>query len=296
MDRPRLLRISSPLGEGALIATGLNVTEQIGLPYTIEVEVLGRDPNLSPSDLLTKEIKVSVVQEAGGQVVERIYHGIVASFQRLGPGAAQRMIYKLVAVPGLWRLGLRRDCRIFQEKTVKEIVEAVLKEHGQPAPNWGILPQIKAIPYCTQFNETDLHFVSRLLEEHGLTYYFTHAEASHTLCISSTAPGFPTFAGGDVKATQSRPDFFDLRDWRRLNRARAAGTDFQDMDAQRSKPSVVLSKTSDTRVYADEPSMWSAGKDHRWPGGMSTRPGVDPAKIAMASEESTSENYGASAL
>src|SRR5215208_1706780 len=293
MDRPRLLRISSPLGEGALIATGLNVTEQIGLPYTIEVEVLGRDPNLSPSDLLTKEIKVSVVQEAGAQVVERIYHGIVASFQRLGPGAAQRMIYKLVAVPGLWRLGLRRNCRIFQEKTVKDIVEAVLKDHGQPAPNWGILPQMKPIPYCTQLNETDLHFVSRLLEEHGLGYYFSHMSSRHTLHVSSTAQGFPAFVGGDVDATHATPRFFELGVWRQEDRARSASTKFEDMDEEISQPSVVLKKSSDTRTYRGEPAMWGAGEIFNWPGGMARRPGLDTAAVVMGEMETASEDFSA---
>jgi type VI secretion system secreted protein VgrG len=293
MDQPRLLRISSPLGEGALIATGLHVTEQIGLPYTIEVDVLGRDPGLDASDLLTKDIKVSVVQEAGGQVVERIYHGLVASFQRLGPGAAQRMTYRLVAVPGLWRLGLRRNCRIFQEKTVKEIVEAILKEHSQPAPSWGILPQIKAIPYCTQFNETDLHFVSRLLEEHGLGAYFSHSSSGHTLHISSTAQGFPAFAGGDVDATHETPQFFELGGWRQADRARSAATRFEDMDEEISQPSVVLKKSSDTRTYQGEPAMWGRGEVFNWPGGMATRPGLDTAAVMMGEMETAAEDFAA---
>ena len=59
---PRLLSITSPLGEGALIATRLSVTEQLGLPYSIDVEVLGSDAGLQASDLLTREITVTVEQ------------------------------------------------------------------------------------------------------------------------------------------------------------------------------------------------------------------------------------------
>ncbi len=291
----RLLTIKSPVGEKALTVTRLSATEELGLPYAIEVDVLGA-ASILPSSLLTQPITVTVWQRAGERDVKRHFHGLVAQFERLGPGPSQLEAYRLVAVPGIWRLGLRRNCRVFQGKTAKDIVETILAEHDQPTPTWGILPQLQAIDYCTQFNETDLHFVSRLLEEHGLTYYFTHSESSHTLCISSTAPGFPSFEGGDVKATRSRPDFFHLRDWCRVNRARAASNAVRDMDAERSQPSVVLSKNSDTRVYADEPAMWGAGKQDRWPGGMSTRPGVDPAKIAMAAAETASENFSASAL
>ena len=144
MDAPRFLRITSPLGEGALIATRLTVTERLGMPYSIEVDVLGSNPNLKPRDLLTKEITVTVAYDGDNETVTRHFHGLVAEFQRTGPGAARRMGYRLVAVPGIWRLGLKSNCRIFQEKTVKQIVETILSEHEQPAPNWGILPATRA--------------------------------------------------------------------------------------------------------------------------------------------------------
>ena len=296
MADSRLLLITSPLGAGALIATRLSVTEELGLPYAIEVEVLGSDPNLQAKDLLTKEITVTVSRIIDGQPVKRFFHGLVAEFQRLGPGAAGRTTYRLVAVPGLWRLGHKRNCRIFQDKTVKDIVTAVLGEHGQPAPTWGILPTLQPIPYCTQFNETDLHFVSRLLEEHGMSCYFTHTASAHTLSISATAPGFPAFAGGDVTATHATTGAFQLGGWRRANRARSASTKFEDMDGERSQPSVVLAKASDTRTYPDEPAMWAPGEAYRWPGGMATRPGLDSAAVAMGGQETESEDFAAVAL
>ena len=293
MDAPRFLRITSPLGEGALIATRLTVTERLGMPYSIEVDVLGSNPNLKPRDLLTKEITVTVAYDGDNETVTRHFHGLVAEFQRTGSGAARRMGYRLVAVPGIWRLGLKSNCRIFQEKTVKQIVETILSEHEQPAPNWGILPAMEPIPYCTQFNETDLHFVSRLLEEYGMSYYFTHEASAHKLCISATAPGFPTFSGGDLEARHDTKLLHELSGWRRRNRARSAKTKFEDMDVERSQPSTVIKKNSDTRVYADEPSMWSAGESYRWPGGMSTRKGLDSAAVAMGEQEFDFEEFDA---
>ncbi len=292
-DDSRLLLITTPLGAGALIATRLSVTEELGLPYSIEVEVLGSDPNLQAADLLTKPITVTVSRIVDGQTVKRFFHGLVAEFQRLGPGAASRTTYRLVAVPGLWRLGLKLNCRIFQEKSAKDIITAVLGEHGQPAPQWGILPALQPMPYCTQYNETDLHFVCRLLEEHGMTCYFTHTASAHTLCISATAPGFPSFEGGDVVAVHAATGAFALSSWRRSNRARSASAKFKDMDAERSQPSVVLVKNSGTRTYDAEPAMWAAGEVFRWPGGMSTRPGVDSAAVAIGEQETASEDFAA---
>lgn len=296
MADTRLLSITTTLGPDAVLPIELSVTESLGEPYAIEVDVLGSDQELLPEDLLTKEITVTVEQSLSGKPLRRHFHGLVAEFERLGPGVAGRTAYRLVAVPGIWRLGLKRNCRIFQTKTVKDIVQAVLEEHGQPAPKWGILPALEPIPYCTQFNETDLHFVSRLLEEHGLTYYFTHTASAHTLCISATAPGFPAFEGGDVLALHHTQEVDELSGWRRSNRARSAAVDLKDMDGERSQPSVVLSKRSDTRAYAGEPAMWTAGKVTRWPGGMSTRPGLDSAAVAMGAIESVSEHFDAHSL
>jgi type VI secretion system secreted protein VgrG len=294
--RPRLLQITTPLGAGALIATRLSVTETLGLPYSIEVDVLGLDPDLQAKDLLTKPVTVTLSRTFDGVAVERHFHGLVAEFQRLGPGADDRTAYRLVAVPGLWRLGLARNCRIFQDKTAKDIVTEVLNDHGEPAPKWGILPTMQPIAYCTQFNETDLHFVLRLLEEHGMGCYFSHTASAHTLHVSATAPGFPEFEGGDVKAVHGSADPFELTGWRRTNRARSAVVDLLDMDGERSQPSVVASKSTPTRRYANEPAMWSAGKVFHWPGGMSTRSGLDPSAVEMGEQETESEAFAAETL
>ena len=261
MALSRLLQIVSPLGPDALTVTRLSVIEQLGLPYSIEVEVLGVSATLKAAQLLTQEVTVTVALKVDEQPVKRHFHGLVAEFDRLGPGASSRTEYRLVLVPGIWRLGLKTDCRVFQNKTVKDIVNAVLAEHDQPAPQWGIVPALQPMPYCTQYNETDLHFVSRLLEEHGLTYYFTHTESAHTLCISATAPGFPAFVGGNVVATERSDVLVHLNQWRRFNRPRSAAMQFEDMDGERSQPSVVMKKNIGTRVYADEPAMWAKGKN-----------------------------------
>lgn len=291
----RLLLISSPLGRDALVATRLSVTETLGLPYAIEVDVLSERADLQAKDLLTQAITVTLSRVVGRSTIERHFHGLVAEFHRLGPGVGGQSAYRLVAVPGLWRLGLRRNCRIFQEKSVKDIVTAVLAEHDQPAPRWGIMPKPAPapIPYCTQFNETDLHFVLRLLEEHGMGCYFSHTASGHTLHVSATAQGFPKFEGGDVEAVHASADAFGLTGWRRGNRARSAKVAFEDMDGERSQPSVVQEKSTTTTGYANEPSMWSAGEIARWPGGMSTRPGLDPSAVTMGELETESEFFAA---
>jgi type VI secretion system secreted protein VgrG len=294
MQPPRLLTIKTPLGEGALTVVKLTATEELGLPYAVEVEVVGQDPGLTAKQLLNQDVTVTITQR-GPSPLERHFHGMVAEFRRMGPGAAQRMAYRLVVVPHLWRLSLRRNCRIWQDRTVKEIVAAVLKDHGLPEPAWTMV-EASAIPYCTQFNETDLAFVSRLLEEHGLTYYFKHSQGSHQLCVAGGAGAFPMGTPDSAVALHQDASLDNFGQWRRLNRMRGHGTLLEDMDDERSKPSEVLTKNRPTRSYADEPGMPSAGENFFWPGGMSTRPGLDTAEVAMSDQEARSEEFGATSL
>ncbi|WP_203073916.1 type VI secretion system Vgr family protein [Falsiroseomonas ponticola] len=294
MQPPRLLTIKSPLGDGALTVTKLSVTEELGLTYAIEAEVLGKDPALLPEKMLNVDVTITVTQK-GPSPVERHFHGTVAEFRKLAPGAAGRMTYRLVAVPYLWRLGLRRNCRIWQDQSVKDIVTAVLKDHGQSPPTWHMV-DASPIPYCTQFNETDLAFLSRLLEEHGLTYFFKHSAGGHELCVAGAAASFPQDERADQTAHHGDADLDTYGGWRRMNRTRSFITRLEDMDDERSKPSEVLSSSRPTRTYFEEPNMPGAGENYFWPGGMSTRPGLDPAEVSMSDQEARSEEYAATAI
>lgn len=294
MQPPRLLTIKTPLGDGALTVVKLSVVEELGLPYAIEAEVLGKDPALLPEKMLTQEVTVTITQRGPSPLI-RHFHGVVAEFRKLAPGAAGRMTYRLVAVPNFWRLGLRRNCRIFQDQTVKQIVAAVMKDHGLQEPTWNMV-EVQPIPYCTQFNETDLAFVSRLLEEHGLTIYFRHSAGGHEMCVAGNAFAFPQEDPTFVYAVHGDGSLDGYGAWRRMNRARGFTTALSDMDSERSKPSEVLQETKPTRTYVDEPNMWGAGENFFWPGGMSTRPGNGSAEVAMSDQEARSEEYAASTL
>jgi type VI secretion system secreted protein VgrG len=294
MQPPRLLTIKSPLGDGALTVIKLSVTEELGLPYAIEAEVLAPGAVMPPEKLLNQDVTITVTQRGPSPLV-RHFHGAVAEFRKLAPGAAGRMTYRLVAVPHLWRLGLRRNCRIWQDQSVRDIVTAVLKDHGLPAPTWNMV-EVEPIPYCTQFNETDLAFVSRLLEEHGLTYYFKHAEGRHELCVAGAATAFPQDERGDIIAHHGEGSLDTYGGWRRMNRVRGVMTRLDDMDQERSKPSEVLTKSRPTRTYFEEPTMPAAGENFFWPGGMSTRPGLNPAEVSMTDQEARSEEYGATSI
>ena len=128
-------------------------------------EDLDRYPRTLDADVELAGKSGALLIRGTGEV--RRVQGQVSRAELAGIGVNQSR-YLIEIVPAVWYLTVRQDCRIFQDKSAKDIVTAVLAEHGQPAPKWGVgASDLKPIPYCTQFNETDLHFVSRLLEEHG---------------------------------------------------------------------------------------------------------------------------------
>jgi type VI secretion system secreted protein VgrG len=97
-------------------------------------------------------------------------------------------------VPRLFFLDKIIDHRIFQQKTVVEIIEKILKEQGfssGDAFEFELSAEYEPRDYCVQYGETDLHFISRLCEEEGIYYYFEHTEQNHKLCFCDRENGPP---------------------------------------------------------------------------------------------------------
>jgi len=116
----------------------------------------------------------------------REFHGIVREV-RSGRFAGQRRFYTLVVVPWLWQLGQRSDCRIFQNKSVKDVVKAVFEHYSHASFDLSKLGEYPQFEYCVQYRETDLQFVSRLLEEAGIFYFFDFTKG-HKLILADGNP------------------------------------------------------------------------------------------------------------
>jgi type VI secretion system secreted protein VgrG len=86
----------------------------------------------------------------------------------------------MVLRPGIWFMTQSKDSKVFQEKTVKEIISEILKEYDIDA-QWKLNATYEKLDYCVQYNETDFDFVHRLLEEFGIYYYFEHEEKAHKM-------------------------------------------------------------------------------------------------------------------
>ena len=82
----------------------------------------------------------------------------------------------------MWQLTLSSNCRVFQNKTVLDIAKAVIGEYGLSLSDQ-TGSSYKPLEYCTQYSESDFHFVSRILEESGIFYFFEHTDQDNRIVL-----------------------------------------------------------------------------------------------------------------
>ena len=183
----RPLRVSTGLGKDVLLLERFSGEEHISSPYRFTLEMLSENASIDPNAVLRKPISVTVVIPGGK---ERHFHGIVNRFSAGGRRAGLTS-YRAEMVPKLWFLSLTSDCRIFQNMSAVEIVKKLFDQHGVSDYKAKVLGNYPKRVYCVQYRESTLAFVSRLLEEEGIYYFFEHTDSAHTLVISDVPDQMP---------------------------------------------------------------------------------------------------------
>lgn len=179
----RLLRLATPLGEDVLLAERLLAREQLdGGGFRIELSALSDDAKIDPAALLGQPVRIDLLTQLSRDK-PRALHGHVTVFERVGANGGLAR-YRLVIEPWLAFLRHRRDSFLFQDMSVIEVVDSVLGDYrgqGKLVPEWrwavadtAVYPKRSVV---TQYDESDFDFVTRLLAEEGLFYYFEHEAA-----------------------------------------------------------------------------------------------------------------------
>jgi len=165
--------------------------EEMSSPYQVDL-ALASEEDIAFDAVVSKEALLTIV----GDEVDRHFHGIVSEFTQSGTKDRFRL-YRATLVPSLWTLSLKQDCRIFQDKSVQDIVQQLLQDAGITSDRFEFRLQKKPQPreYCVQYRETDLNFISRLLEEEGIFYFFEHAEDKHLLVFGDGPVNYQPIPG-----------------------------------------------------------------------------------------------------
>jgi type VI secretion system secreted protein VgrG len=166
--------MTSPLGQDALVPTRFSLEETLSEPFRCIIDVVSEHKSIDPEKMLHQPVCVSVWQFEN---LKREVQGLVQQFASLGPlGGGIAYGYRLEIVPPLWFLSQTEDCRVFENKTTQEIVETIFREHAirfifRTDP--GVARQ-----FTMQYNESDLDFISRLLQEEGWFYFFNNQKCT----------------------------------------------------------------------------------------------------------------------
>ncbi|HVT97296.1 MAG TPA: type VI secretion system tip protein TssI/VgrG [Acidobacteriaceae bacterium] len=176
----RLLRFISPLKGKVLLPERLSGVEGISQLFRYTVDLLSpAGTTIDPAEIVAKSAAIGIRANSAG--TERFINGIIAAFELCG-GDEEFDNYKAVIVPSVWALTLNKNTRTFQGVTVVDVVGEVLDPYSI-SPKIDCATDLPPLDYCTQYRETDFHFISRLMEQHGIFYYFTHTEDSHVLVM-----------------------------------------------------------------------------------------------------------------
>src|SRR5690554_6828072 len=181
----RLLRLHTPLGRDALVAETLQARESLDDGgFRLELTALSVDAHLSLDALLGAPALLELLT-ADSRTDLRPFHGHVTACELLG-GNGGLARYRLVLEPWLAFLGQRVDSYAFRDMTVVEIAEDLFAEYAQagaliPAWRWDLADR-GAYPrrsLTTQYEETDLAFLHRILADEGIFYWFEHEGAKN---------------------------------------------------------------------------------------------------------------------
>ncbi len=170
-------------------------TEGLCQLYRFEIELVTTDTQVAFDDVVGKAavLSINTITE------ERWFHGIVSRFEMTNQTEGQTY-FRVELVPGIWLLTHRYNSRIFQNKTVKDIISDVLTSAGFASDRFRFTLQGSYQPreYCVQYRETDHNFISRLMEEEGIWWYFEQTKDSHVLVMADSTAAYKPI-DGDAK-------------------------------------------------------------------------------------------------
>jgi type VI secretion system secreted protein VgrG len=190
----RMIRVETPLGKDVLLLQGFEGRESVSDVFDYELTMHSTKHNIA-LDALIGNSATMVITLPGKK--ERFINGIISEFRHVGTfiledGEQSSILshYQARLVPWFWTLKLNKDCRIFQNKNVPDIVREIFKENRLAEFEMRLTESYAQREYCVQYRESDFDFVSRLLEEEGIFYFFEHSKQKHKMILADDPTRF----------------------------------------------------------------------------------------------------------
>lgn len=176
------MAVSSPLGEDVLLFQRMSGHEHLGRLFEYRLDLLSTDNDIKLDDVLGFNMTVRLeAPDRDGDT--RYFNGYVSEFRHAGT-LGRYAVYKATLRPWLWFLTHNSDCRIFQNQTVPEIIKTLFGDRGFSDFQNRLSGNYRTWDYCVQYRESDFNFISRLMEQEGIYYYFKHENGRHILVLA----------------------------------------------------------------------------------------------------------------
>lgn len=198
----RLIQLQGTIPLEGLYFRSASIQEAMSSHSHASVVLESDDPNLLPEDFLGKTINLGF-ETQGGLFAElssetmRYFDAVVTGMGVSSHQAGNRCQYRFVLNSWTWMLSKNRDFRVYQNETVPDIVRQVIARQSHSAVHFEDRSQRSYSPweYCVQYGESDYAFISRLMQQEGLYFYFEHTATSHTLVMTDSNALHSPFPG-----------------------------------------------------------------------------------------------------
>src|SRR5437899_5184407 len=185
----RAMEVTTPVGTDKLLLIGFTGQESLSRLFNFHLDLIAENETDIAFDKLLGQ-KINVRLDLLNRE-KRYFSGIC---NRLSQGERDEVFthYRMEVVPELWKLTKKAQSRIFQQMTVPDILKKVLA--GLDV-TYEIQGTFHPRDFCVQYRETDFNFVSRLMEEEGIYYFFKHSANGHQMVVANTAQSYPDLPG-----------------------------------------------------------------------------------------------------
>lgn len=210
------LKVTTALGSDQVFlrefrgVEGMSQLFEFDLDLYIPYQVSSKGPDLDLSTLVATEAIITVCINKK----KRHVHGVITEVTQGGTflhgttekdRTSQATYFRAKLRPKMWLMTLTEQCRIFQKKTVIEIIKSILSDHALDVKDNTSTAGTIQKDFCVQYNESDFNFVVRLMEEEGIAYYFKHTEKSHTLTLMDESQPYQSLEDSDFVELKVSP-------------------------------------------------------------------------------------------
>ncbi len=281
-QKTRLLFVNTTLGDDELLLESFSGMETVSQLFQFDLSLLSENRRIDFTQIVGKPISFGV--HLFEEDKQRWFHGIVSQFQQV-PSISRLGRYRARVVPWLWYLSRTADCRIYQNKSVPDIVEEIFGEHDLKDFRKSLSGSHPTREYCVQYRETALNFVMRLLEEEGIFFYFEHEQTKHTMVMGDADSAW----GACPEQSRFRLERHDIS-YRRLEDSITSWGYGREIRPGKYGLNDFNFETPSTDLTQSVPSQIHLGGNDNWeifdyPGGFSDRSGGSAVTNLRMEEE-----------